>query len=963
MRKRYGSWAAATMLAVLVVLCGISSSKAQGLINPKYYPTLSLRNFHSVPDGIIRVPAPSAGGDRYFLVPVYIFNEVDTTFNPNVGGQHLEPIRSFEFQMTYLTQAMVLDTFPGHGSPVVVIGPTDQNGNNIQGYAKTFFVDYSDQADASTGNPYLHRIRLAASSSVPLPLANSADSGITQNNGILLWLRFKVIVSNVNAGQLQLDSSLFNDHRGDSLDSPRGTGSFDYTHGNFGGGIGLNGLVNRGGGLVQITAQPVLQLLPLSQITQLSNANDSLTVDLVYDPTQPGVAVTRDVEVVDAIGNTELDNVSICSDQSWLSLSVGGPGGGSQCCYPPNILFTSSFGSQVRDVYLNVTNPGALAPGIYYGTITYTANGALNSPLRLRVRFVRLANPNEPTVPGTGIRLNISNNCSPVCTSTIAFGTGPGATEGIDVLYGEQIFDINARIAADTNVVTSQRCYAYFKPLNPSADPAFLDPNFLGITRDIRSGMTDTTLIFQVVFSPGDINCYPVKVCVDPADFPPGGRIFMKFTLNGAEQGIDLRNATIDQNGMRCVTITDQRINTFYIEYTPGTIASLATFLKLNSWNLISLPVIPPNPDPKIIFPNNAGGPFLYRSFSSWTPETAMEFGRGYMIRYGDFIGPDAFVAGIRSATVTNVSIDAGWNSIGAASFVATENDITLTPHQGISLSPNILSDVWEFTSQTGYDQSAFLVPGHGYFIKTDASGFYNLTAPMPSQSKQQSDFAGKIAEHLTLEGQLSRVIVSDTRKNGQALYFGNAVTSQSESQFEMPAMFQEFDARFASNSGMVSFNKSNYVVNLHASSYPVTMTFSNLQGAVEVRDMTGNLLGFVTSNGTVTLTNPNIHQVTIAQKSSDAPVTNAGTYSLEPNTPNPFFPITTIRFQVPQETPVSLVVYNQLGQVVSTLVNQVEGAGIHEVLFDGTGLPSGTYYYTLKAGNFVQTERMTLNK
>src|SRR5947207_1849232 len=90
MRKRYGSWTASVLVA-LAVLCGVSSVRAQ-LFNPKFYPTLSLRNFHCYPDGIQRVPYPSAGGDRYFLVPVYIYNEVDTTFNPNTTGQHLEPI-------------------------------------------------------------------------------------------------------------------------------------------------------------------------------------------------------------------------------------------------------------------------------------------------------------------------------------------------------------------------------------------------------------------------------------------------------------------------------------------------------------------------------------------------------------------------------------------------------------------------------------------------------------------------------------------------------------------------------------------------------------------------------------------------------------------------------------------------------------------------------------------------------
>jgi hypothetical protein len=672
---------------------------------------------------------------------------------------------------------------------------------------------------------------------------------------------------------------------------------------------------------------------------------------------------------MDAIGNTELDNINICSDQSWLTLS-GGSGGSSMCITVPNIYYRS-FGSQVRPITLDVANPGALAPGIYYATVTFTSYGAVNSPLKLKVRFQRLASPNEPAPGGngTGIRLNISNSCSPVCMNTITFGTGAGASEGIDVLFGEAPFTTEMAAGFDT-AGPGMRCYAYFKPLNPNADPAFQAADFLGLNRDIRSDKTDTTLIYQVNFNPGQ-GCYPVKVCVNPADFPQGSRVFLKFTLNGSEQGVDLRTATVDPNDptQRCVTITDQRINSFYIEYTPGASVNLtaSNALKLNSWNLISLPVIPPNPDPKVIFPNNAGGPFLYRAFSSWTLETAMEFGRGYMIRYADFIGPDATISGIRSSQVSNVKIDQGWNSVGAASFAApvNSNTITLTPNAGVSVLPNLISDVWEFTPQHGYDVSAFLQPGFGYFIKVDASGFYNVSAPAPAQQlpPQAENLLGKTAEHMALEGELSHVLVSDASQTGQDLYFGNAMTSTPESWFEMPSMFQPFDARFASNSGMISFNKSNYIVNLHSSSYPVTLTFSNLQAPVEVRDMTGKLIGSVAQSGMIALTDASVHQVVIVpQEAMGVPTANAGSYSLQ-NSPNPFFPITTIRYQIPQESTVSLVVYNALGEVVSTLVSEVEGSGVHEAVFDGRGLPSGTYYYTLKAGDFVQTQRMTLNK
>jgi len=961
MRKRYGSWAA-SLFAVLVLLVGIQSVSA--LTPIKYYPTLSLRNWRINPDGIQRVPTPGPGGERYFLVPVYIYNEVDTTFNPNTNGQHLEPLRSFEFQMTYLTQAMVLDTT--HGSPVVVVGPDPTAPPAL---AKTFFIRWSDQADPGgnpaipgSGNPYQHRIRVSGAGSVPLPLAQYSDSGASAGeNGILLWLRFKVIVSAVNAGLVQLDTARFNDHAGDPQLNP-----IDFQRGNFGGGGGVGGQANKGQGLVQITPQPAFEFRPFSQVSTQDNVNFDLTVDLIYDPATGGT-VSRSIQVRDAVGNTDLTNINISSDQSWLNLSTAGPGGGQQTVFIPYIHYTSSFGSEEKNLFLNVANGDALAPGIYYGTVTFVSDGALNSPAKLRVRFIRLANPNEPGLPGQqatgrGVTLNISNSCNPVCTNPITFGTGNGATQGLDLIYGERSFTTDDRTAQDTNVNTGNRCYAYFQPLDLSADAAFQDPNFLGMTRDIRSDKADTTLLYKVVFSAGDVNCYPVKVCVDPQDFPEGGRIVLRFTLNGSEQGIDLRTATLDANSQRCVTINDRRINSFYIEYTPGSVGTVPTFIK-NSWNLISLPVMPPNPDARVIFPNAAGTPYAYRADQGWEPPTAgqLEFGRGYMIKYGSFIGNDNFVSGVRTRQIRNVRVDQGWNTIGAASFPSSINGIFFTPLPSLSAVPHMQTDVWEYEPQTGYQKSNFLLPGKGYFVKIDTPGYYNLNADQSTQAS--SDFAGKIAERNNLENQLAEVNVSDARHNGQNLFFGQAVTTAQESAFEMPPTVHELDARFASNGGNVSFNKTSYTVNLRAQSYPLTMTFSKLQGEVEVRDNQGNLIGKASNGGSITVANPNVHSVEISLKGSNGNAGNVQSFSLEQNTPNPFFPVTSIRFSIANEMPVSLVVYNQLGQVVKTLASGVMSAGSHEVAFDGSDLAAGTYYYTLKAGTFVKTERMQLTK
>ena len=85
--------------------------------------------------------------------------------------------------------------------------------------------------------------------------------------------------------------------------------------------------------------------------------------------------------------------------------------------------------------------------------------------------------------------------------------------------------------------------------------------------------------------------------------------------------------------------------------------------------------------------------------------------------------------------------------------------------------------------------------------------------------------------------------------------------------------------------------------------------------------------------------------------------------FELSQNMPNPFNPSTVIRFALPITGNVTLKVFNQLGEMVTTLVNGVMEAGSHQVSFDAASLPSGIYYYTLSADGTVQTKKMVLIK
>jgi hypothetical protein len=85
--------------------------------------------------------------------------------------------------------------------------------------------------------------------------------------------------------------------------------------------------------------------------------------------------------------------------------------------------------------------------------------------------------------------------------------------------------------------------------------------------------------------------------------------------------------------------------------------------------------------------------------------------------------------------------------------------------------------------------------------------------------------------------------------------------------------------------------------------------------------------------------------------------------FYLYTNYPNPFNPITKIKFDIASKTNVKLLVYDLLGRVVETLINEELRAGKYELLFDAYGLSSGVYFYTIIAGEFTDTRRMLLIK
>ena len=94
---------------------------------------------------------------------------------------------------------------------------------------------------------------------------------------------------------------------------------------------------------------------------------------------------------------------------------------------------------------------------------------------------------------------------------------------------------------------------------------------------------------------------------------------------------------------------------------------------------------------------------------------------------------------------------------------------------------------------------------------------------------------------------------------------------------------------------------------------------------------------------------------------SEDANIPSA--FSLGQNYPNPFNPRTKIKYSVPQMSFITINVYDILGKIVATLINEEKPIGNYEIEFDAINFSSGVYFYRIQAGNFINTKKLLLIK
>lgn len=191
-----------------------------------------------------------------------------------------------------------------------------------------------------------------------------------------------------------------------------------------------------------------------------------------------------------------------------------------------------------------------------------------------------------------------------------------------------------------------------------------------------------------------------------------------------------------------------------------------------------------------------------------------------------------------------------------------------------------------------------------------------------------------------------------------------------------VPVELTSFTANVKNNSVVLNWQTATEVNN---KGFEIERSFKTDNG-----EASWNKIGFVQGNGSSTsinaytftdnnLVKPGKYFYRLKQMDFDgryayspqaeADVSKPTIYYLSQNYPNPFNPATTIEFSIPERSHVLLKVYDVLGNEVATLVNGWMEAINYKVIFDGSKLASGIYYYTLATGNFTSTKKLILLK
>lgn len=708
---------------------------------------------------------------------------------------------------------------------------------------------------------------------------------------------------------------------------------------------------------------------------------DEPITDLACESNPSNELPGREVILRNATEDTRIENIEVETSAEWLEVETNRQDGldfvpqrtrydvidyVDNATLAPGLLTVERAAPKGTpgDVILNITcDPNSLPTdpefeGVYTGYITFRSDNMINSPVRLKVTFIYYRAPEQGSgEPGDdcGVELIVENSNSPVDRANLIFGTADRASDNIDPLFGE---------SAAGGVINGFGARFYLRDrfdeeiFDPSpapnglgdVAPNRLEPGF--DSRDIRS-IDDSTesIIYHVKFDENGEENYPVTISWDTRDFEEDAQYFIRDVITPGTPrlfpSVNMRTANNPSNEpdyIRTFTITDQRVNEFVIEYTPGNVVEYVDEdgnpIIQEGWNFLSLPVKPVDTRYAEIYRNAINEP-IYFIPNTYLSESDLRVGRGYFIKYSDII--DRRFAG---SSITEISRDlqdstrvypgeggrGGWNSIGALSVPTCIEGISFDQIENDPPIPAPDADytrkfgVWRYNTRRGYEEVTELLPGLGYFIKVNSNGFYKLetvnckTLPAETSSRQE------------IYSNSEEISIKDAANNNGKIYISRDA-DVNVSTFEMPPKppVNVFDARFNTNTKLVNTEES--VLNVQGVEYPLSLEVNFAAANYEFTDaLTGKVLGSVKRGESKV--------IEITETSSNAIKINYDIPEFDGSInvyPNPVDDFMTVDYKTVNDGNVNISLYSMVGLKVADLYNGYQNSGMHNFRVDGS--------------------------
>jgi hypothetical protein len=390
-------------------------------------------------------------------------------------------------------------------------------------------------------------------------------------------------------------------------------------------------------------------------------------------------------------------------------------------------------------------------------------------------------------------------------------------------------------------------------------------------------------------------------------------------------------------------------------------------------WNMVSVPVLISDYRKTAVFPTASSQAFSFQS--GYINKDTLQKGMGYWLKF-----PSTQTVNIQgtSLMLDAINVNPLWNIVGTISYPILASAVTPIPPVAIQ------SFFYGFLPLSGYYKADTLKPGSAYWVKVNQSGQLLLQTGslllrekgMLSSSAESASNSAEVAKKEELSD-LQNLSIVDAGKNERTLYFTAKQSDIDLAEYELPPPPPSniLDVRFESQRNAEVFKQVDgsdvnmFKINVSGAKFPLTINWNvdNSQQqyftleASYVEDSKIKTQQYKSAAGEkIVINNEKLLYLNLLVTPMNT-VEVPKVFAIYQNYPNPFNPTTRIKYNLPVKCMVKLAVYNIIGQMVTTIVDEVQDAGFKSVEWSANNVSSGVYFYKLTAGDFVEIKKMLL--